>query len=403
MKILVVCQYYYPEPFRVADYCEELVARGHEVTVLTGIPNYPEGKIYSGYDDKKMNGHHEECINGVNVKRCNIIPRKSGVLFRFLNYYSFAISANKRVKDLDDDYDVVLVNQLSPVMMAYPAIKYKKKYNKKMLLYCLDLWPESLCTGGIKKNGTIYKMFHHISRKIYCECNQILVTSREFNKYFVNQFDIDTQRIVYLPQYAEDIFQEDIDIQKPVGEEEIFEFVFAGNIGAAQNVSTIIEAAKQLEKQNVRFHIVGDGSELVNIKELAQQLELESVIFHGRKPLSEMPKFYGMADAMLITLIDDDIMSMTLPGKVQSYMLAEKAIIGAINGETKSVIQEAQCGYCGDPENVEELVAHINQFIGLEYEERKIMGDNSKKYYEENFTRSKFVNKLEEVLLENLN
>ena len=154
MKILVICQYYSPEPFRHSDICEELVKRGHEVTVVTGLPNYPMGKIYDGFRHGKK---RDEQINGVKIHRCFIIGRRHGAIFRFLNYYSYAISSHFYVKHLKDDFDVVFVNQLSPVMMAKAGITYKKKHNKKLVLYCLDLWPESLVAGGITRGSFIYK------------------------------------------------------------------------------------------------------------------------------------------------------------------------------------------------------------------------------------------------------
>ena len=164
MKILVVCQYYYPEPFRITDICEELVRRGHEVFVVTGLPNYPEGMIYSGYRGKDK---RDENINGVRVHRCFTIGRRSGVLFRFLNYYSYAFSSVRYTSKLKEKFDVIFVNQLSPVMMAKAAISYKKKHNTKIVMYCLDLWPESLTVGGIKKGSAIYKFFHKVSAKMY--------------------------------------------------------------------------------------------------------------------------------------------------------------------------------------------------------------------------------------------
>ena len=144
MKILVVCQHYHPEPFRLSDICEELVKRGHEVGVVTGTPNYPMGEIYPGYEN---HARQDEVVNGVKVHRCAIHPRKTGILHRVWNYYSFARESSKYVKKLDDSFDVVFINQLSPVMMANAGIKYAKKHKKKSVLYCLDLWPASLGAG----------------------------------------------------------------------------------------------------------------------------------------------------------------------------------------------------------------------------------------------------------------
>jgi hypothetical protein len=192
MKILVICQYYYPEPFRVNDICEEMVKRGHEVTVVTGEPNYPEGQIYKGYENHQ---NSDEVINGVKVHRCPIIPRKTGTLYRFLNYLSFPHEAKKYIRNLKTSdskpFDVIFVNQLSPVMMAEPAITYKKKYGTPIVMYCLDLWPESLVAGGVSRRSTIYKVFHRVSRRIYNGMDRILITSRMFRGYLKEQFGVE--------------------------------------------------------------------------------------------------------------------------------------------------------------------------------------------------------------------
>lgn len=392
MKILVVCQYYYPEPFRIADICEELVRKGHEVTVVTGVPNYPEGVIYKGYEKKK---NCRENHNGVSVNRCFTIPRKTGALYRFLNYYSFAISSSIFVNKLEDDFDVVFVNQLSPVMMAKAGLRYAKKHNKSVLLYCLDLWPESLVSGGIKKGSLIYRYYHRVSERIYKRVDGILVTSKSFFDYFINEFNIDKDKISYLPQYAEDLF----DKAKQKDEktrDKTFEFVFAGNIGAAQSVITILKAAKHLQDEPVHFHIVGAGVELENLKKYAADNNLKNVTFYGRRPLEEMPEFYSKADAMLLTLENDPVLSMTLPGKVQSYMSASKPIIGSIDGESRKIIEEANCGFCGKAEDENELVANIRKF--LKYQDKEGLAYNAKKYYDEYFSKSTFMDKLLKAL-----
>ena len=339
MKILVVCQYYYPEQVRITDICEEFVKRGHEVDVITDIPNYPMGVIFDGY---KHGERRDEVINGVNVHRCFTIARRSGVLFRFLNYYSYAFSSTRYASKLKKEYDAVLVNQLSPVMMACAAVKYKKKHNKRLVYYCLDLWPESLVAGGIKRGGFIYKFFNKISENLYKKADKILVTSRDFTTYLENQFGIEKDKLSYLPQYAEDLFKPAERVKK-----DTVDLTFAGNIGVMQSVETIIRAAAELKEiENLRFNIVGDGISLEDCKKLSDELGTDNVIFHGRKPLEEMSEYYRNADAMLVTLAKDPLISMTIPGKVQTYMAAGKPVIGAIDGETPKVIEEAGCGFC---------------------------------------------------------
>ena len=397
MKILVVCQYYYPEPFRISDICEELVKNGNEVTVLTGIPNYPEGIIYEGYGngDKR-----DEYINGVHVIRCYTIPRKKGAFYRLLNYYSYAISSSLKilfnsVKAADgSEFDVVFVNQLSPVMMAYAGMLYKWKHNKKLVLYCLDLWPESLAAGGIKKNSVIYKLFDRISGQIYKSCDQILVTSKSFIGYLSQKFAISKNSFTYLPQYAEDLFE---NVSGKAEAKETIDFVFAGNIGTLQSVDTIIEAAEILkDNKPLLFHIVGGG--IARLQNKVKEKNLENVIFYGRRPVEEMPKFYSMADAMLVTLTGDPLLSLTLPGKVQSYMAAGKAIIGAIDGETKTIVEEAQCGFICESGDFKALAESILKFCRLCNEDRKQMEINSRNYYKNKFSKNNFVKFLEDKL-----
>lgn len=393
-KILVICQYYKPEPFRISDICEEMVRRGHEVQVVTGYPNYPEGKIYDGYGKGK---HIDEIINGVKVHRCFEIPRGTGSVKRMLNYYSYAVtstayalSSKCRTSD-GKPFDVVFCNQLSPVMMAHAAIGYKKRYKVPAIMYCLDLWPESLIAGGITRESLIYKYYHHVSKRIYRQVDKILITSRMFSDYFKSEFGIRKDRIEYLPQYAEDIFEE-----MPIKEENgIFDFMFAGNIGTIQSVETILEAANLLKDEPVRFHIIGGGTDLERLQKIGKNLE--NVEFYGRKPLEEMPDFYKKADAMLVTLAADPVLSLTLPGKVQSYMAVGKPLIGAIDGETEIVINEAQCGFCGKAGDAIELTENIRKFIARDTD-RKLMGKNARKFYGKNFKESMYMDKLESMV-----
>ena len=391
MKILVVCQYYYPEPFRVKDLCEEMAKRGHEVTVVTGEPNYPEGQIYKGYEN---HAHADEIINGVKVHRCPIIPRKTGLVFRLLNYFSYPHEANKYIKKLDE-FDIVFVNQLSPVMMAEPGIKYGKKHDISVIMYCLDLWPESLVAGGVSRGSAIYKVFHMISKRIYRSVDLILITSRMFRGYLTDQFGIEENKIEYLPQYAEGLFEKQ-EFKKPG---EVCDLVFAGNIGEVQSVETIIKAAEKLKDKPVHVHIVGGGTDLERLQGLA--INLNNITFYGRRPLVEMPNFYAKADAMLVTLKADPVLSQTLPGKVQSYMAVGKPIIGALDGETAEVIREAGCGFCGKADDADELVKNIELFMNCD--EKELMGLKARAYYDTYFERQKFMDTILGVLNEHYN
>lgn len=383
MNILVISQYYYPEPVRVTDICESLVSRGHSVTVLCGLPNYPEGKILKEYRAKR-----EELVNGVHVVRCNQVGRGKNAIRLILNYFSFPFFATLKAKKLKGDYDVVLINQLSPVMMAWPGLKYAKKHRKKTCLYCYDLWPASLAAGGIKKRSLVYKIFRKISKNIYDKTDHICVTSKSFIDYFREEHQVPDSKLTYIPQYCEDLFADVI----PRTNDGTFNFVFAGNVGKMQSVETIIKAAELLQDDSrIRIHIVGEGRDLANCRKLTEEMGIKNIVFYGRRPIEEMPKFYSMADAMIVTLAKDELVSKTLPGKVQSYMAAGKPIIGAADGETGLIVDDAKCGICCESENPEKLAAAIKQMIGEDMTE---LGKNAESYYKRCFSKECFMDSL---------
>lgn len=397
MKILVVCQYYYPEPFRITDICESLVKIGHEVTVLTGLPNYPEGEILKEY----RNGNkREEQLNGVKILRSFEIPRGKSKAKLLLNYFSYATSATLKALLMKDQYDVILVNQLSPVMMGIPAMAYKKRFKKKILIYCLDLWPDSLAAGGVKQDSIIFRIFYRISRWIYSSADLLLVTSSMFENYFREVLKLNEVKIRHLPQYAEDLFTVNLEHNSSKSEKnKTFNFVFAGNIGDMQSVETIIRAANELKTiKDISFHIIGDGSRLEDCKKLSNELNISSINFYGRRPIEDMPRFYAMADAMLITLKANKTLSLTLPGKVQSYMASGKPIIGAIDGETRLVIEKAECGYICEAENYKALAKLIKEFCISN--KREQMGRNAQNFYLENYSKKRFMTLLENALFD---
>lgn len=395
MKILVVCQHYWPEPYYLSDVCEELVKRGHEVHVVTDVPNYPMGEIY---DEYKHGKRREEVRNGVKITRTFTIGRRHNILFRILNYYSYSLSSTAYVRKLPGDYDVVFTNQTSPVMMTRAATTYSKKWGKKCVLYCLDLWPASLAVGGLKENSPIYKIFGKVSKKLYNRADKILITSQMFREYLETEHGVPGEKIDYLPQYAPSQFNE----LPAVEEKDTWDLMFAGNVGAAQSLDTMLKAAsilkgKIINGRSINWHVVGDGSELQNLKVMAKQLGLDNVVFHGRHPAEEMPKFYAMADAMLLFLTSDENISRTLPGKVQTYMAAGKPIIAAADGETPNVIASAECGYCTTAENERSLADAVEAF--LQNTDKKQIGLNARDYYEKHFTKQRFMEILEKELI----
>ncbi len=393
MKILVVCQYFYPEQFRINAVCFGLVEMGHDVTVLTGLPNYPSGIVHSNY---KWGRKRRENINGVEVIRAPLVGRGKGTFQLSLNYLSFALTASVKALFLQRDFDVIFVYQLSPITMAIPASRLKKLTGRPMLLYCLDLWPESISAAGIGHESSVYRVLLPMSRSIYKSADRIAVSSRMFEKYFEDTIGFD-RSITYLPAYAESLFE---GIEPNQDNSGITNLVFAGNIGEMQSVETIIMAAGELRECNdIKWHIIGSGSALERCKMLAREMELNNITFYGQRHISEMPLYYSMADAFLVTLKANRVISYTLPGKVQSYMAAGKPIIGAIDGETRMVIDEADCGLCCAAEDYGSLARIVKDFA--QHKDKHLYyGANARAYYDEHFRKEDFMEKLVKLLKE---
>lgn len=390
MNIFVVSQYYYPEPFRINEVCEEIVKRGHNVTVLTAIPNYPDGEYYDGYDGNEI----EEYINGVKVIRCKCKPRHKGSVKLAINYIDFVVQANKCVNKMEANFDVIYIYQLSPVLSSIPAINFGKKHKIPIFLYCLDVWPESL-RGSILGNPLGMKIFGYISKKIYNSANIIAVTSPIFKQYLSNFCDINPNSIYYIPQHSSCISYNDEKILKNNG---IIDIYFIGNLGEAQNLNCLFKAVSIIkDRSKLKVHIVGSGSCFENYTKMSNELNLnDTVIFHGRYPKDKLSLFYSSADICYVSLKDNGIVGSTIPGKLQEYMSAGKPILACINGDTARVIEEAGCGVCVPANDVQNLASAIIDFMNMKYD-LKQMGKNSKKYFDDNFTLSKHVDEIERV------
>lgn len=391
MKVLVFCQYYYPERFLLNEIAPELVKRGHEVTVITGMPNYPEGKIYHGYEKK-----FEEEINGVKVLRCNIVPRGNSKLQLLINYLSYMRKATRKSKRLKGDFDVVFLYQLTPIFQAYPAIKYAMRNNKKILCYCLDLAPSS-GEDVVGKRSFFFTLYRKFSQWAYTNCDRVAVTSRGFVEYLRDVHGIPETKMRYLPQHASDVLLY-ANLEK-IRVDDVTDFLFAGNIGFGARMDLVIEAAYLLKEEGLKFriNIVGNGSDKHRLIDLVREKELEEyVIFHDPVPMNEMDKVYRTADALIVTLRKDQV---TIPSKVQAYMATGKPIFGAMDGSGQELIREANCGECCNAEDVQGIVKMLRGFIRnpLKYE---AYGKNGRIYFSKCFTLKTYCDELEKLLLE---
>lgn len=389
MKILVVCQYYWPIEFQINQICEDLVKRGEDVTVLTGLPNYPLGEVFPEYKHGK---NRFEIINGVKVHRSFEIGRGKNIISLGINYLSFMMSASRKVSKLDKDFDVVFVNQQSPVFMAYPGIVAKKKLKIPLFLLCCDLWPESLRNILKSDKSFIFKMIGNISRSIYHKCDRIAVQTEAFKDYFIEEHGISPDKLTFLPAFADETHIEE-DYATNNG---IIDFVFMGNVGIAQSMPCLVKAVEILQTKVKGFlvHIVGDGNALETTKNLVKEKHLEEFFrFYGHRPKSEMPDYYRIADACLLLLSADSKIGITMPTKLQGYMVSGKPVIAAANGTAQKVINDAECGICVDADDSINLSKAMERFI-CEFKTLRHYGENGRTYYKEHFRESKVIDSL---------
>ncbi|EGT0681625.1 glycosyltransferase family 4 protein [Clostridium perfringens] len=395
MKILVVTQYFWPEEFRINDICKGLKEAGHDVEVLTGLPNYPEGKIYKGYSWFKK-GVKE--YNGIKIIRVPMIPRgKNSSMMLALNYVSFMVNASlKALTLIGKKYDRVFVFQVSPITSAVPAIILSKLKKIPSYIYIQDLWPETFYSIINIKNKKIRSKMKNICNKIYNSFDKLLIASKGYEDILLKE-GFKKEKFEYFPQWAEDFYSENL---KKVSENRIFTVTFAGNIGKAQSVNTIIEAANLAkENKNIKWQIIGDGSEFENIKYLVKKYSLESTVdLLGRKPAKDMPKYFSSSDGLIVTLKNEEILKVTLPAKVQSYMAAGKPIIAAISGEGSRTIKESKSGLVGEAEDYKALYENVIKLYDMNENERIRIGNNGKEFFKENFTRDKLLNQLEVIM-----
>ena len=391
MKILEVNQHYWPENFRVTEICEALAARGHDVTALVGLPNYPTGIVPKEY---KWFRNRKQERNGVHIRRCFEIGRKPGKVGLAINYVSFTLSSCLKALLMKKDFDVIYSFSTSPVLMSLPGALLKRITGKPLVIYVLDLWPACLAVMNISPDSWFYKFMGKVSKWIYQQADVLLYSSKCFQKKMLDAHGIHMPDEHYMPQFADDIFETEIPQKTFDG---TYHLVFAGNVGKVQAMDVLMNAAAALKEEPIHWHIVGDGSYLEDCKALAKELAVEHrITFYGRKPLEEMPKYYAMADALIVSVSDNISINDTLPGKVQSYMAVGKPILGTAGNETICVIESAQCGYCTPADDTDAFVEIVRKFIN-EPEKHQEMGENGQKYYYAHCTKKRHMDKLEEL------
>lgn len=390
MKILIVCQYYYPENFIIYKISEELVKLGNDVTVLTAKPNYGYEKIVPGYE----NISYEE-INGVKVHRVNIYPRKKNRLSIIKNYLSFWKNSKKWVRKTKEEFDVVYSMSLSPVTILAAGNLYKKKHQVRHIVHCVDLWPESvLITKAVRKNSLTYRFLYSWSKRLYSKADEILIGSPSYEEYFRNVLKITNTKLTFVPQSS--LVEENDGLRKNLGEG--FHILYCGNLGLIQNINLIPESMKLVKNHFIKFHVIGMGPKTEELKTLIHKYHLENrVIYHGAMSAKKSAPYFKAADVSFISLKEEGYVGNTIPNKLMMSMAFAKPILGVLKGDGRQVILDSHCGIIAK-EDPKDIANKINELYELKEKDLIEFGRNAREYYLNHFSIKSTSEKINEIL-----
>ena len=402
--ILVISQVFYPEQFRINDMCQEWVKRGYKVTVLTGIPNYPQGKFYEGYGFCKK---RKEMWNGVEIIRIPVIPRGNNVIGLVLNYFSFPISGFfwNLFNKIKADYCFMF--ETSPMTQCVIGVWYAKKHKIPLYAYVQDLWPENVeIVTGIT-HPLIIEPIQKMVDYIYRNCDEIFVTSPSFVRAVCDRkVKVPENKVHYWPQYAEEFYQPiEREIVAEIPQSDAFKVIFTGNVGYAQGLDVLPRTAELLKKQgeNVLFCIVGDGRYMEEFKKEIANLQVQDMFcLTGRKSAEEIPKLLAACDVAFLSFMETPLFEMTIPAKLQSYMACGMPVIAAASGETKHIIEDSKCGVYGPSGDVVSLKRNIEKMMTISSEEMEEMRKNARTYFEKHFEKKKLMDQMDRFFNESI-
>ena len=402
-KILIVCQRFWPESFRVNDVANFFVEKGYEVDVLCGIPNYPGGKFYKGYSLFK---NRHQIKDGLQIRRVFEIPRGNGsTIMIALNNISFALGSLFHIPRLVfKDYEKIFMFEVSPVFMTISGIILGKIKKIQTTMWVIDIWPDNLVSFLNIKNRFLIKIIKKISIWHYKNTDKIIGMTQTMSEKLAEYTNRDIKQIPTLPLTCEKLFENksiDSKLQKKFSNS--FNIVFTGTLTPIISPETIVRAALAIQEKgykNINWVIVGDGMSRQWLEKEVRKSKLSKYFyFEGQQPIGEVPKYTTIADVLLSTLRKDKLLEVTIPSKITSYMACGKPIVIAMDGEPANLINKTACGYAGPSEDWQSLANNIELVYKLSSKDRKKMGNNARGYYLKYLERNVVLNKLEKIIL----
>jgi colanic acid biosynthesis glycosyl transferase WcaI len=403
MRLLVVSQYFWPEEFRINELVAELSARGHDITVITGWPNYPGGTIFGEFaSEPDLFSRYA----GAPVIRVPMLTRGLGRLRLVLNYLSFALSATivSVLRFRNSRFDAILVFVASPVTVGVPAVVLRGLHGWPVAFWVLDQWPESLAAVGAVRSKYLLAAVGRLVRFLYSHCDLILSPSKRLVPQIARYCRLG-QRIEYFPNWPEAFYgSASLEVADEVTDRaKEFTVMFAGNIGEAQDFPAILDAAEQVAKQGakVRWLVVGDGSMASWVRaEIGRRGLEDRMMMLGRHPADRMPSFFRHADALLVALKSEPVFTLTAPGKIQSYLASGIPILAMLDGEGAALIEAAGAGLTSPAGDAKMLAENVIRLAALPAEERAAFAASGAAYAKREFDRTGLVDRLEIWLAE---
>jgi glycosyltransferase involved in cell wall biosynthesis len=396
MRILILSQYFWPENFRINDLAAELARRGHSVTVLTGKPNYPQGKVLAAFRaTPDLFARFEQ----VEIVRLPMLARGRGHMRLALNYLSFALSACiiGAWKLRGRRFDLVFVYQVSPGTIGLPAVLLSRLKRARMFLWVQDLWPDTLNAIGVIRSRFLTGLVGGFMRWVYRHTDHLLVQSRAFMPS-LRQRAPTSLPITYMPNWA-DQYSACGSTRAPDAENQAFNIYHLGNLGAAQGMPAVLDAIEALPDAGLCWHFVGAGSATAWVAQEVERRGLSAAVrLHGSHPVEDMPRFYRHADALLVSLQPAPLFALTVPSKLSSYLAVGLPIIGMLDGEGARVIEEAGAGVTCPAGDSAALAAAVRRLRALPAQTRQAMGETGRRYYQAEFDFSRIVDQLESLL-----
>lgn len=395
-KILIVTEYFYPEEFKINEVAQEWKNKGYIVDVLTQNPTYPHGKIFADYKNKWFS---KEYYNEMNIYKVKAVTGYKTSLFKkLLKYFSFMTLGSIVSLKIGKRYDYIFGFDVGALTGMVPAIILKQFYKKPVTLWIQDIWPDSVYAYGFKKTKFLEFLLNSFVKYVYKYSSNFAISAKGFEKKIIPYVDT-SKEIFYAPNWA-DYLNKDLE-KISLSSEQKIHFTFAGNIGTVQNLDNLIDAFGKLEDKylnKVQLNIIGDGSYLENLKNIVNKNNFKNIIFWGRKPRNEIYKYLEASDFLIVSLIDKEIFSLTVPAKTQTYIATNKPVIAVINGEASEIIRDNNLGLVCSPSDVEEIKSTFIKAINTSNEEKNEYIRNSEFLTNTVFKKEIIIDNLLELL-----